>query len=94
MNAQSNIINFLSGAKIRVGVNSVDGIKNKSSFLLNVKSDFHWNANKTHQIDRGLDIVKQLGITTDNSIYDSLKITIPADEIKSAKKIFRRILSG
>ena len=33
----SHIINFLSGAKIRVGVKSIDGIENKSHKILNVK---------------------------------------------------------
>jgi len=36
----SHIINFLSGAKVRVGVKSIDGAINPSHKLLNVKSNF------------------------------------------------------
>ena len=36
----SHIINFLSGAKQRVGVRSIDGVKNPASSLLNIKCRF------------------------------------------------------
>jgi ADP-heptose:LPS heptosyltransferase len=57
----SHLINFLSGAKIRVGVKSIDNEKNSSGFLLNVKAHFDWNRNKVHQNFRNLDVVKQIG---------------------------------
>ena len=86
----SHIINFFSGAKVRVGVNSINGIENKSSFLLNLKSDFHWNLNETHQVKRGLEIIKQLGINYDESILDSLKIIIPVEILNSAKMFLEK----
>jgi ADP-heptose:LPS heptosyltransferase len=57
----SHIINFLSGAKLRVGVKSIDGIKNSASSLLNIKSDFNWTINKIHQTERNLDIARLAG---------------------------------
>ena len=50
----SHIINFLSGAKVRIGVKSIDGKKNKSEYLLSVKKDFQWDEKKLHQIERNL----------------------------------------
>lgn len=57
----SHIINFLSGAKLRVGVKSIDGVKNPASVFLNVKSDFNWTGNKIHQTERNLDIARLAG---------------------------------
>jgi ADP-heptose:LPS heptosyltransferase len=57
----SHIISFLSGAKIRVGVNSIDGKINKASKFLNVKKDFCWDKEKKHQSERNLDVVRQIG---------------------------------
>lgn len=57
----SHIINFLSGAKVRVGVRSIDGVKNPASSLLNISTDFYWGKNKVHQTDRNLQIARLAG---------------------------------
>ena len=57
----SHIINYLSGAKIRVGVKSIDGKINKAAKYLNVKKDFYWDKEKKHQTERNLDVVRQIG---------------------------------
>jgi len=57
----SHIISYLSGAKLRVGVKSIDGIKNKAAFLLNTKADFNWKRDKVHQSERNLDIAHLAG---------------------------------
>jgi heptosyltransferase II len=57
----SHIINYLSGADVKVGVKSIDGKYNKTEFLLNVKSDFEWDSKKLHQMERNLDIGRQIG---------------------------------
>lgn len=79
----SHIINFLSGAKIRVGVNSIDGIKNKSAFLLNLKSDFNWE-NK-HQLFRNLDIARLAGFDLSEEEIRSIKLEFNENEISFAK---------
>ena len=68
----SHIINFLSGAKIRVGVKSIDGIENKSHKVLNVKSDFVWR--DSHQLERNLDVVRQVGSDLTEEEKKSIKI--------------------
>lgn len=57
----SHLINYLSKAEIKVGVKSIDGKYNVNEFLLNVKSDFDWDAKKLHQMERNLDIGRQIG---------------------------------
>lgn len=56
----SHFINYVSGAKIRVGVRRLNEKINKVEFLLNVKSDFDWDKKSLHQTERNLDIVRQI----------------------------------
>ncbi|HEX2786761.1 MAG TPA: glycosyltransferase family 9 protein [Ignavibacteria bacterium] len=57
----SHLINYFSGAKVKIGVKSIDGKPNGSEFLLNIKSDFEWDKKQFHQIERNLDIGRQIG---------------------------------
>jgi ADP-heptose:LPS heptosyltransferase len=79
----SHIINFLSGAKIRVGVKSIDAIENKSHKLLNIKSDFDWKC--SHQLERNLDVVKQIGCDLTEEEKKSIKFIFSDEEISDAK---------
>jgi heptosyltransferase-2 len=85
----SHIINFLSGAKIRVGVNSIDGTENKSYKFLNVKSDFNWK--NTHQLERNLDVVKQIGCDLTDEEKKSIMFHFNEQEIKDAKTFINNI---
>jgi len=67
----SHILNFLSGAKLRVGVKSIDGVPNSFSKLLNVKSDFLWRG--VHQLMRNLQVINQIDCN------------LPEEEIKNIK---------
>jgi len=80
----SHIINYISGAKTRVGVKSADGKKNPFHFLLNVKSDFTWK--DTHQTERNLDVIKQINcdLTGDEIKYLNFRFT--KAEFDGAKK--------
>ncbi len=80
----SHIINFLSGAKIRVGVKSVNGNPNKTSILLNVKSDFDWE--NSSQSERNLDIVRQIGCDLREDEINSIKFNVSQDDIDYADK--------
>jgi ADP-heptose:LPS heptosyltransferase len=80
----SHIVNFLSGAKIRIGVKAINGVKNTSHHLLNIKENFEWK--ETHQIERNLDVVKQIGCDLTEEEKQSLKFQFSDDEINEAKK--------
>ncbi len=60
LSSTSNLISFLAGIRYRVGVSKVNGEKNKLSFLLNIKKEFNWIKNKTHQVLRNLEVVEQI----------------------------------
>lgn len=64
----NHLIAYYSKAKYRVGVKSFDYIDNPSGFLLNIASDFNWSVKKIHQIDRNLEIIKQIGIIPKNKL--------------------------
>ncbi|MCL6493473.1 MAG: hypothetical protein K6T54_01705 [Ignavibacterium sp.] len=83
----SHIINCLSGAKIRVGVKSIDGIKNKSSFLLNLKADFNWK--DKHQLIRNLEIARLAGFDLSDDELKNIKIEFSDDDILFAKNFIR-----
>jgi len=80
----SHIINFLSGAKIRVGVKSIGGKINKSHKLLNVKSSFAWKG--LHQRERNLDVVRQIGCNITEEEKNSLRFDFSNEEIDEADK--------
>src|SRR5690606_5693016 len=67
----SHIINWVSGAKIRTGVKSINGSENKSHKLLNVKKDFLWNG--IHQKIRNLEIARLAGCTLTEEEIRSIK---------------------
>lgn len=56
----SHFINYFSGAKYRVGVKSIDSKFNSVEYLLNIKSDFEWDSRKLHQVERNLDVGRQI----------------------------------
>lgn len=83
----SHIINLLSGAKYRVGVNSIDGKKNKSAGLLNIKKDFHWK--DKHQLIRNLEIAQLAGLDLSEDELLNIKFSFNDEEISFAKNFIQ-----
>lgn len=88
----SHLINHLSGAKIRVGVSKIltkDGLLiNESDFLLDVKKEFHWDKDKTHQWERTLSIGKQIGCSLTKEEIKGVSLQLSKTEISFAEKFF------
>lgn len=82
----SHIINFLSGAKVRIGVKGTNGKRNKMAFLLNVKCDFNWE--KTHQTQRNVDIARQIGCELTEEEKNSIKINLSKEDSSFADEYF------
>lgn len=85
----SHFINYFSGAKTRVGVNSIDNKINSVSYLLNVKSDFKWDQNKLHQVDRNLDVGKQIGCSLTEFEKSEVMIHLSDEETLFAENFFK-----
>jgi heptosyltransferase-2 len=85
----SHLINYLSGAKIRVGVNSVDGKVNKSSKLLNLKKDFDWRGIKMNHAEKYIDIVRQIGCDLNPEERKNVNLKFNEAEINFGKKYYQ-----
>jgi len=87
----SHIINFLSGAKIRIGVSSIDTEKNTASYLLNVKKDFLWK-NK-HQSIRSLELIDQIfedaAAESNKKYLDSVKINFTHEDEEAVQDFLK-----
>ncbi|MCX8056459.1 MAG: glycosyltransferase family 9 protein [Ignavibacteria bacterium] len=74
--ATALIVSFLSGIKIRVGISGIGKNRNKFSSLLNIKKNFDWLSEKTHQMFRNIQIVEQLGCkVTLDEVFSTLSFT-------------------
>ena len=60
--ATNHLIPYHSRAHYRVGIRSKDFEPNKIAYTLNIKNDFLWDSKKVHQIERNLDVIRQIGI--------------------------------
>ncbi len=85
----SHLINYLSGAKIRVGVNSVDGKTNKSCKLLNVKKDFDWRDIKINHAEKYIDIFRQIGCDLNSEERRNVCIKFNESEINFGKQYYQ-----
>lgn len=80
----SHIINWISGAKIRVGVKSIDGKENESQKYLRIKSDFVWKA--VHQTQRNLQVAQQINCALSEDEIKSIKLNFSKDDLAFAKE--------
>jgi ADP-heptose:LPS heptosyltransferase len=80
----SSLFARFSNAKIKLGVSELDGKTNRYSFLFNYTVKLDWRLNPDrHVADFGLDIVRPLGIKTNN--FNSI-ISFDADDEIIAQK--------
>lgn len=88
----SHLINHLSGAKIRVGVSSIntkDGLLiNESEFLLDIKKEFNWDKDKIHQWDRTLSIGNQIGCELNKDEIQKVELNLIKSEITFADNFY------
>lgn len=85
----SHYINYISGAKIRVGVESIENKVNKSANLLNVKQKFFWEGMKLHQTERNLDIARLIGCDLNLKEKMNVRIVLDKNEIQFADLFFQ-----
>lgn len=89
--ATNHFFAYNAYAKYRVGVKSKDFEPNKVSYLLNIKSDFLWDSKKVHQIERNLDIIRQLKIPAAET---SVRLKVNSAQNEFADNFFRENFAG
>ncbi len=85
--ATNHLLGYYSQAKIRVGVRSKDYEPNKIGYTLNIKNDFLWDSKKVHQIERNLDVIRQIGITPEEN---HLLLTVNSEQQKFADEFYAK----
>ncbi|HMS35292.1 MAG TPA: glycosyltransferase family 9 protein [Ignavibacteria bacterium] len=85
----SHFINYFSGAKVRVGVKSIDHKINSVEYLLNVKSDFDWDSRKLHQTERNLDVGRQIGCDLTEKEKKNVMIHLSKEETDFADSFIK-----
>jgi len=86
LSTTSHIINFLSGAEIRVGVANIDGKKNNAAFLLNVKKYFEWEKNNVNQSIRNHQIAQLLKAELTENEIKEIRISPKKEALDYVKK--------
>lgn len=81
----NHLLAYYSQAKIRIGVRSFDYEDNPAGYLLNVKNDFQWAAKRVHQIEKNLDILRQLPVNSSEAL---IKIYLNRANIEFAEKFY------
>ncbi len=74
MSRTSHITAYLSGARIRVGVRSIDDEPNAMHRLLNVKRDVRWGREHVHQEERNRDIAALAGCAITDAEIRALRL--------------------
>lgn len=87
----SHYLNFFSGAKIRVGVESIENKINKSANLLNIKGKFIWSERNVHQSERNLDMVRLIGCDLTDSEKKRVRLVLDKKETEFAEKYYNEV---
>lgn len=87
----SHYLNYFSGAKIRVGAESIENKINKSANLLNIKSKFVWSEQKAHQSERNLDMVRLIGCDLTDSEKKKVRLVLDKKETEFAEKYYHDV---
>jgi ADP-heptose:LPS heptosyltransferase len=80
--ATNHMAAYYSGAKYKVGVRSRDYEPNPTGYILNIKNDFLWDSKKVHQVERNLDVIRQINI---KPLEQSIKLSLREENKKFAE---------
>ncbi len=81
--ATSDLLAYVSGARVRIGPSSLDNKENVTGFLFNVPIALDWReAPEVHQSERNACVALPLGI---NRVQPSSVITLKRSEVNEAK---------
>jgi ADP-heptose:LPS heptosyltransferase len=85
----SDLLAFLSGAPIRIGAGSMQGVQNPSGFFFTHPRDLDWRGRKGyHQVRRNMDIWPEC-FSEETDL--TLEITLREDELARGKSFLQRL---
>jgi ADP-heptose:LPS heptosyltransferase len=81
----SDFLAFLTGAPVRIGVGSLDGRLNRTSFFFSIAEDLNWRADPhRHQTLRNLDIARSLALEKPDCSHE---MTLTSEELHEGREI-------
>lgn len=88
----SHLLGYLSGAPIRIGAGSIDGVENPSRYLLTNPLDLDWrNSIHRHQTLRNMDVARPIFAFTEDL---ATELTLTLEEINNGKSIYNKVVSS
>jgi ADP-heptose:LPS heptosyltransferase len=88
----SDFLAYVTGARYRIGIGSLDGVENRSAFFFNIPIHTHWRATPhRHQTLRNLDCAVSLGLPLDDLSHE---LTLKGTEVIEAKLWFEEKKAG
>lgn len=88
----SHLLSYLSGAHIRIGVGSIDGVVNPSQHFLTNALGLNWrNSPHRHQTLRNMDVAEPVLASTKDL---SIELTLTPEEVSDGKSIYVRVISN
>ena len=82
----SDLLAYLAGAPVRIGIGSIDDRENPSGLLYNVPVHVKWSASpRRHQTLRNLDVGSPLSLSTEDLGHE---MTLTSSEVDEAKSWF------
>ncbi|MDH7514619.1 MAG: glycosyltransferase family 9 protein [Bacteroidota bacterium] len=92
MSVTSDVIAFLSGAKRRIGPASLNGKRNVTGFLHNIRVDLDWRRDPSvHQTQRNIDIASILVL---DPVSHELEIALTDEEVKKGRAFLDKRTGG
>ncbi len=82
LSTTAHVVNYLSGAKNRVGLSYQNDKKNQFGFLLNVKKKFDWNVRNVSQAMRAVEIVEQIRCEIAQDEIDNITLALDENNLK------------
>ena len=87
MSVTSDLIAFFSRSKYRIGVSSLNGVDNRTSFLYNYTVSLDWRNVHRHQTKRNIDILKDFSVDTNDY---SLVVGLTKEDIEYADDFYNK----
>lgn len=88
----SDLLSFLSGARVRIGARSIEGVSNPSAFFFTHPRDLDWRGLKDyHQVRRNMDIWPE---RFSNESDLTVEITLREDELLRGKAFLQTMSHG
>ncbi len=85
MSVSSDVLAFLSKVKIRIGPNSLNGKRNVTRYMYNVRVDLDWrNDQLAHQTQRNLDVARIMNL---KNVSHEIEIGLTEQEIETGRSI-------